>query len=242
MAILSLVGLGSFVATSLVIGLALLRRALRTRQVPEFAAGTAFTLCGGVGYLLMVVGRFVIQGQPALSMVFYAAGLLCLNLGSGCLALFVWRVFRPGAAGLGLLLLLSGLLAISYTGVAISSSFLVDSAGGGWLWLGRLTRTAVFLWVSAESFHLGRRLRDSADPLLIRQLRWWSLGAASAAAISGVHILRVLLGLGDPFDPRAALPVSLLGISAAGCLWKAFYGAGDGPAVPQLSQQPGSAR
>jgi len=237
MAILSLVGLGSFVATSLVIGVALLRRALRTREIPEFAAGTAFTLCGGVGYLLMVVGRFVIQEQPALSVVFYAAGLLCLDLGSGCLALFVWRVFRPGPTGLLLFLLLSALLAGSYAGVALSSSFLLGSAGTGWIWLGRLTRTAAFVWVSGESFHLGRRLRFSPDPGLIRQLYWWGLGSAAAAAISGVHILRVLLDLGDPFDPRVALPVSLLGISAAGCLWKAFYGAGNGLALPQPSPQ-----
>jgi len=227
MAFLSLAGIATFLLTSTVLGIRLLRRAFVTRQIPEFAAGSAFLLCGGVGYQLIVVGRMLRSWSPVLDLVCYAAGLLCLNVGVACLALFAWRVFRPSRAGALIFGLLSVAIAAGYAGLALETHFAALQARGLWGWVGAVARMLVFAWVAAESFYTYFRLRRLADPrdtVLLRRLFWWGWGASWGTGIFVISLLQQGTGNVDVRDPVFAIPIACVGIVAAWCLWQAFYG------------------
>lgn len=231
MGLVSLLGLGSFLIACFLVGGRLLRRSFRTFQIPEFAAGSAFFLSGGVGYSLVVLGGVVLDREPPLAIVFYAAGLLCLDLGMACLALFVWQVFRPGE-WLGALLfgaLLSGLI-VTYLGTALDTHFLALTTFGGWEWVGSTVRLLCLLWTGAESLRMRSRLLRRGDPAAARlasRIGGWAIAAFSAGAISGVFVVRRLFGPVDPTQPLMALITAVLGITAAVAIWKAFGADGD---------------
>lgn len=232
MAFVTLAGVATFLLTCLVLGVRLLRRAFVTRQIPEFAAGSAFFLCGGMGYQLIVAARMVLTRSPVLGIVCYAAGLLCLNLGVACLALFVWQIFRPSPVGALVFGMFSTAIVVGYVGLALETHFAALQARGLWGWVGALARLGVFGWASAESFRAYFRLRKLADPsdaTLLRRLYWWGWGAGWATGIFVIALLQQGTGTVDVRDPLFAIPTACLGVVAAWCLWQAFYGVdGDG--------------
>jgi hypothetical protein len=226
MAILSLLGLGTFLVVSFVVGLRLLRRAFRTLQVPEFAAGSAFFLSGGVGYSLVVAGRVILDREPPLAVVFYAAGLLALDLGVACLALFVWRVFRPGEwIGAVVFTVVVVGLAITYLGTAFATHFLAVSSFTGWEWVGSCMRLLCFVWTGAESVRLRMRLlrrRDAAAARLASRVGGWAVAAFCAGGILAVFLVRRLFGPLDLREPLISITTAILGIASAAAIWRAF--------------------
>lgn len=226
MGILSLLGLGAFLVACFVVGIRLLRRAFRTQQVPEFAAGSAFFLSGGVGYSLVVLGRVILDREPPLAIVFYAAGLLALDLGVACLALFVWRVFRPGEwIGVVIFTLLAAGLTVTYLGTAFATHFWAVSAFSDWEWFGSGVRLLCFLWTGLESLRLRARLLRRGDPQAVRlasRVGGWAVAAFCAGGILAVFLVRRTFGAMDPREPLIAITTAVLGIASAVAIWRAF--------------------
>lgn len=228
---LGLIGFGSFLVVSLAVGTRLLWLARRTRRLPELAIGLDLVLAGSVGYALLLAAESL-RLLPAPYEGFASfAGVTSISLGSGCLALFSLRVFRPGSraahAALALLVL--------WLGLGIWGSWqlhVAHSAGGAGAWLGswapNLGLLAAYAWASCEPLHYQARLRRRArigigggDARVANQMRLWGLGTGAIAAIALVHLVAQLLGRYE-LPPSLVGVVSLLALVAAVCEWLAF--------------------
>jgi hypothetical protein len=228
MAWLGIVGMGSFWAVSVWVGVRLLRLAARTRQVPELAIGLSFALSGALGYPLVVGSSVALHRAPAATPWLWGAGLLCISAGALALSYFNWRVFRPGAAGGAVFAALCLAMAVGTVGAGVATGFAAPGIHETFGWIGALSRAGVYAWASFETlrYHalMRRRLAIGlVDPESTRRFLYWGIGAGAATAIFANNMLRAGLGL-DP-DPRAlgaALPTGVLGCTAAACIWLTF--------------------
>ena len=93
--LLGLIGFGSFLAVSTVVGIRLLLLARRTRRLPELAIGLDFILAGSIGYGLLIAVESLHLFVPPYSGWASFAGVTAISAGTACLALFTRRVFRP---------------------------------------------------------------------------------------------------------------------------------------------------
>lgn len=223
---LPLIGFGSFVLASAVVGLRLLRIALRTGQTPEFAIGTALFAGGGVGYGLVVLA-FAAQAFP-LSVVPIAVlgGTLCASFGAVALAFGVWRIFRPRQRWP--LAVVGGIAAVLALSLAARVAQLAQvPASTPVFWSFTAGSAAAYLWSAIESlrFHalMRRRLRIGlGDPAIAARFLLWGV---SACAALGIHLCSAINRHLDP----STLPAALVGIQsgfglvAAAGIWLAFF-------------------
>ena len=159
MGAISIVGFGSFVVASLMVGLRLLGIAMRTGKAPELAIGTAFLAGGGLGYGLVV------------------------------LAFGIWRIFRPADRWpIALMAMIVALLAVSLVGrlrnvamvpgpTFVFWSFTIGS-GASYAWSG----------FESLRFHAMSRRRTRiglADGDIAQRFLLW--GVAGSATV-GIHV------------------------------------------------------
>lgn len=223
MAAISLIGFGSFVLASLVVGARLLLLARTTRQVPEAALGAALFLGGGVGYLLMILALDVLPRSEA-PPVLVTANLI-LHAGASFLAIGTARIFRPGDV-------------LGRCVVAAIVSVLVVSNGLRWLdptrippapaifWTATLGSAAAYLWSAIEAARyaalLRRRVRlELAEPAVARRIALWATACGAAVVMHVAAIVNRLAGA-DGMHPAALAVSSAFGLAAAACLWQAF--------------------
>jgi len=244
--LLRILGFGSFLGASAVVGTRLLLLARRTRQLPETALGLAFVLAGTLGWALLFLSAQEdgVMGLPAPWL--RGAGVLSTALGSAGLWVFTWRVFRPDApwaralCGLGIAAALVGI-----AGEGLTNGFLrVDR--GLWFWVGFAGRSLPFVWASAESIRYYRRMERQAalglgDPGVQRRFLLWGVGSGAAAGVFAVGAATLLL-TSDPSPLARPLPsilASVLGLVAAVSFWLAFF---PGPRAMRGAGAPSAAR
>lgn len=223
MQLVTLVGYGGFALVSLVVGLRVLRVALRTHQVPEWALGLVLFVAGGVGYPLLFLRSLTLLPDEVRAATF-AAGIGLLSVGSGALYLFNWRVFRPEAPWAPLLFT-AGLFVLAW-------SFLAELALSGfhgkreatWYLLGSTTRALPYGWGALESalrwLRLrGRVRRGEGDPVAVNRLALWALAMSIIFAMYAIGIASGV-GSGDTttHDPRVVALTATLGLPAAAAL------------------------
>jgi hypothetical protein len=223
-AVISLIGFGSFVLASTVAGLRLLLLARRTRQAPEAALGSALFFGGGLGYLLMVLAHDVLP-RPLAPPALLAANL-CLHSGALFLALGTAHIFRAcDVRGRAAVLAIALTLAFSFT-LRLWDAHRIPAAPLVF-WTDTIGSAAAYAWSASESGRyatlLRRRLRFGlADPAVGRRIALWSAACAAAVVIhvaSGVNRFLV-----DEGTHSGVLAVSsALGLAAAACLWLAFF-------------------
>jgi hypothetical protein len=226
---LAALGGGSFALASLVVGARLLLLAVRTGELPEFGVGVALFLMGGLGYPAAAVAR----GAPGIGVLprvaLEAAAMVCMVLGTSGIALFNWRVFRPGERGAA-----RGVAAL---GAALVASFIWQAAAPGFLAAaenrGAGLRTIEALagvslaWAAIESTRYAVRLRRRlalglADPLVADRVRLWSVAIVAALLLNGASQIAAGFGADIATWRYGGALIGPLGLVAALAMWLAF--------------------
>jgi hypothetical protein len=217
--IVILIGYGWFILTCLLVGARVLRLALRTRQLPEWALGVVLFVSGGLGYSLLFI-RSLTFVPGGLKGTTFAVGLAALTVGSAALYLFNWRVFRPGSWWAGLLFAGTALLFVStFLTEALTTGF--EGERNMVLYaLGTVTRAIPYGWAAAESLHHHLRLRRAlalglADPMVVDRFRLWALAAAAIFTSYSIVFVSGLVGEPTTHPPELVAFVACLGMVAA---------------------------
>lgn len=221
MQIVGVLGFAAFTLVSFAVGLRALGIGVRSRQLPELTLGGALVLSGGIGGVLVLLGR---AGGGVGGEGLIVAATSIMSVGAALLALFTWRVFRPAEAwATGVFAGLLGALAVSAVARVLTGET-DPNHPGLFTWLGLLARMAVFAWASGEALreHAAARRRCAiglSDPLVANRLLLWGVGLGAAFFIwvnSAVQLLR------RNSEPMWLL-IAVLGLTCAGALWLAFF-------------------
>lgn len=228
--LLGVIGFGTFLTVSVVVGARLLLLARRTRKLPELAIGLNFLLAGAVGYALLLAAESMrVLPAPWDGRASFA-GVTAISIGAGFVALFSRAVFRPNslAAGFAVLVLFAW-LALGVFGSWMLHILGIDGGLGGWLgrWGPNLGLLAAYGWAGFEPlrFHLlmRRRMRiGMGDPLVANRLLLWGIGTVAIAVVAAIHLVAQLFG-------RFELPQSWIGVVSLAVLtagvaeWLAFF-------------------
>lgn len=226
MAMLWVLGFGSFTLASLVVGARLIALAARTRGLAEATFGTSLFL-GGAGYVLLVLAFRVVAIEHAPLPL--AVGNLLLHCGSMALMIATWRVFRPTerwpvaiVAAIGAVLVASFAIRLAHVRVIPPPASV--------FWMSTLAGAAAYAWSCTESLRFWTMMRRRealglADRALTRRFGLWSLCTACAV---GMHVASMLgrVLAGDAMPPVAVVASSALGLVAAISLWLAFFRGG----------------
>lgn len=226
MGALAIIGFGSFVTASAVVGVRLLLIATRTGKAPELAIGTAFFAGGGVGYGLIVLAYALRAFPPSVTPIAVLAGNASASVGAIALMFGIWRVFRPADRWpLAVVAPIVALLTISLTERLLHVATLPGAPIVFWTFT--LGSGASYAWSELESlrFHamLQRRMRIGlASAAIARRFLLW--GIAGSAAF-GIHICAVANRFLDPntIAPAVLLVQAVLGLTAAIGIWFAFF-------------------
>jgi hypothetical protein len=223
---LAVIGFGSFVLASTVVGLRLLRIAIRTGQAAELAIGTAIFASGGVGHALIVLSFALHVFPAAMTPIAVLVGSAAATAGAIALAFGVWRIFRPAdrwpravIAAIVALLVLSLFERLRLLTTIPTSPFV--------FWTFTAGSSASYAWSAYESlrFHamLQRRIRIGlASAAMARRFLLWGIAGSAALAL---HVLSAVNRFLDPgtIAPLVLFMQDLLGLAAAIGVWLAFF-------------------
>ena len=240
------IGFVAFMLSSLVIGIRLLVLWSRSRRLPELLIACGILGIGPVGFAFTLVATSSGQTLPTLASVCLAAAVLSTSAGAFATAIFNWRVFRPDAPGLRLVLgIVAVLFGSAFIWETIGSGFADATRYGSGFHLYSVLSTVILLWGAAESLRYFAMMRRRAklglaDPLVTNRFLLWGLGigaaglgsviSITACTISGQHMLAI---------PWVTLSNSLHGFTAAALMWVAFIPPGFyRRLVESSSQQP----
>jgi hypothetical protein len=199
---LAALGGGAFVLASIAVGVRLLLLAWRSGELPEFAIGLALLLMGGIGYPAAAVAR----GAPGLGIlsrvVLAAAGMFCMVLGTGGIAVFNWKVFRSESRTAGrFVALLGACLVASFAWQAATPGFLAAARNHGAGLHGIEVLAGVALaWAAIESTSYAGKLRKRlalglVDPLVADRVRLWCIAIVAAQILNAASLVAVYLGV-----------------------------------------------
>lgn len=220
-------------AVTLVIGVRLLRLAARTREAPEVLIGLAFTLQGGVTSACFLTLELSGKGAALGTLGPWVGTLawLSMQLGACSVALFTWRVFRPGAVGGAAFLSCLVPAMVSVVGiVAFEPAILLGGTEYGaspWWRLGIFARIAIYAWACGEAWSYFRKMRRRramglADTLLVHRFALWAATASMIGTIMVLNAGKALGWLPIPPDTMTVIQVSLTMAATAGN-WLVFF-------------------
>jgi hypothetical protein len=228
--VLGLIGYPSFIVVSVVLGVRLLRLALRTRKLPELAISMNFLLGAGVGYSLLIAAESLRLLPEALAGLGSFVGVSALSASGALLALFTRQVFRPASRLAAAVLAACTLwLLIGVYGSWVLHVSRASSGLGAWLghWGPNLGLLVVYAWSSFEPLRYHVLLRRRArigfgDPLVANRLLLWGAADAALVLIALIHLGAQLAGSYD-LPPSLVGASSLLVLAIAACEWLAFF-------------------
>lgn len=228
-----------YLAVMLTLGVRLLRRAVRGRQLPESLLAVHFLLCCSVGYLLLVTGLSAARDPALLPAAFVpwllGVGQLCSCVGVLAGIAFNQLVFRRDTAwARGLVALAAFGLAAGSVGYGLTGGFVDGRAQGFWYWLFYGTYIAGAGWVMVEPLRYHREMRKRlqlglAEPLVVNRLLLWGVGSVFRfLMVTGGAVLSA--GFGEQHTVRASpalaislVVIALLGLGVAGSYWLTFF-------------------
>jgi hypothetical protein len=230
---LAAVGGGSFVLVSLVLGPRLLAMARRTGGIPEFTMGLGLLLMGGLGYPFATLGRVVTAFPEEVRGLLVGCSALCNTIGFAAVAVFTYRVFRPGS-----------LVAEAMVGLCVSGLALLLPAEAVWPGLVKsalsvepypglpgnlrvVVGLAILYWASAEASVYARMLRRRlalglTDAIVADRIRLWAIAIVGASASYTTAFVLALMGIDLPAAPFGAAIIGGLGLVSAASAWLAF--------------------
>ena len=221
-------GLASMLV-SLVVGIKLIRLAGRTQQLPELLIGVSMVLMGFGWSALSAAGRQAAALSDPMRVGVLVAAALCAIVGTSCLSMFNWQVFRPGVAWAGLLV---GAVALSITAVCLAQTI-----SPGWLafareergpwrlvtWIGLLN----YLWSAFEAWRqqqmmMRRQRLGLVDPVVADRVRLWTITMFSAVVASALFGVLQLLGIPIGGTPIGLGITAVISLISSGALLLAF--------------------
>ncbi len=220
-------GLCFLIAT--VVGLRLLRIALRTRKAPETGIGLAvFTL--GFGTAGMMVGQILAsRGETALGQAMAVLGFALVTAGTAGLYLAIRVIFRPNSPW-------AAILAFTGSGFMIGAfAWRIVTGGTPTPW-DEMTANAVFLagrafiyaWGAFESFRYALLLRRRlalglAEPMAVAQLICWGIASTCiGASVATISYGTFVLGARPATWPAGISIISGVSLTACLAIWLAF--------------------
>lgn len=224
----------SFAATLLLtggLGITLLRVAMRTREFPEAAIGTA-AVCLSLA-ALVDASPALVDGMRASTVTPYSH--LLYGLGAITISLVLVRLFRPRSGPARLLSgALSGIEAVACVLLLAGPAYVQDdgtldtayTAGVYMVSLG--VRLLIYGWLAAEAliYFLEQRrgLRFGlSEPLIVQQFLGWAISAACmAAGVLGAIVQRLATGEAVTGSRLGLLFFSALALTSALMLWLSF--------------------
>lgn len=228
---LLLVSTVAFIATGGIVGVRLLRLALRTRELSDFLVGFSLFDLSAVAYPLILFGSLGDLSLPAAKRALFASSLAMVLGWIGVFA-FTQRVFRPGSAparalaAAGAATLLYGLAAgVGYI-ARVETHAALESTASPLLWI-QFAAIAAYAWTAYEGFRCWAQAKKRmklglAEPLVAnRFLLWGCVGLASLLSVA--PSLLITLGGGDGTRHVVArLSTALGGLLASLALQLAF--------------------
>ncbi|MGH0032946.1 MAG: hypothetical protein ACQGVC_24400 [Myxococcota bacterium] len=221
-------GVAVMILADAVVGSRLVMLARRTRQLPELGLGGSLLLLGAIGYPLSIAARSGVGGSPEADAAWLAAGLGLQNLGCAAMALATVATFHSGSAvARGVAVLLTAMLAGSWTAQLATGDFGRPTGTSVAYWVGFAGRVLPFVWSAAESWRyhglLRRRLRIGlADAAVTDRFRLWAVSATGVVCAFGVFMTGLLTGTPVSTSPWVLAPTSLFGVVSGVTLWLAF--------------------
>jgi hypothetical protein len=228
-----LVGTGNLVL-SLVLGIRLARLARRDSDGPEVWLALYFLVASFLG---MGLSNFVYMSWADAAMALPERAATLLNAmylfgvtaGMGCLYIFTWRTFRPGANwARGLALGVCFAMAVGYVAIGWSGDFALSLIPGTAYWITWALRTSVFVWLMIESLHywglMRRRLRlGLVDPLVANRFALWGIWSSVMLAMGQIDPLARVwyvtqIGAGDVWVPELGRPIVLWLVTVSAAL------------------------
>jgi hypothetical protein len=203
-------GLSSMLV-SLGVGIRLIRLASHTQQLPELLIGLSMVLMGFGWSAMAAAGRQAEGLSDPVRVGLLVSAALCAIVGSSCLAMFNWQVFRPHATWPGLL---SGAVALGLTALCLA-----QTVSPGWLVFAREERgpwhyvawvvLVVYFWSAIESRRLQRMMvrrqrLGLVDPIVVDRVRLWSITMLSAMLASLMFAVLQAIGI-----PIGGTPIGL---------------------------------
>jgi hypothetical protein len=213
-----------------VVGVRLLRVALRTRRLPELLFGVAFVF-GSLGTAGGQLGQRLLWTQPGpFAAAMNAACFALVALSTFALFATVWRVFRPrqraAAAGFALG---TGLTLAAYAMRLGGGDFPSGNLESPGMALFHTTRIALFGWSAAEALLYHAKLRRQLSiglggPVAAAQILLWGVAGLAMVGFSATILVSVFLLHRNPLDlPLAMALVTALVLTTSVAMWCAFF-------------------
>lgn len=208
-------------AMSATVGVRLVRRAARTRGMPELLMGFAYAAAPGFGYPLVVVGSAV--SDRSLSAFLFALGQTGIVLGVASFLFFNARVFRPGswiapvAATLGALVLALCSVHRVRTHIAVGAAALSLATVRRDTILTLVVLGLAYAWTALEGLRHHRLMRRRAqiglgDPVVANRFLVWAVAGTLQCASDAVIAYSLLQGGNISADPLPLFATSSVGV------------------------------
>jgi hypothetical protein len=212
-----------------IVGGKLLLLSRRTGQTPEFLVGLGLLMAGGLWSPLMAVGRQATALSDEVRVALVVLGGITGFVGMTSIAIFNWRVFRPGETwAQGLAVAFACLVAGLYAAQSFNPGWLVFARQetGPWTYA-TMAGSLLYAWSCAEAWAahamLSRRQRlGLADPVVADRMRLWMLLQLNSLAASIGFGICQQMGIQVAGTPPGLLLGALAGFLSATLLWLAF--------------------
>ncbi len=223
-----------FILSSVVVSFRLLLLFARLRQPPELFLGLAYLIAGALGWGGLLVGAVTTPPGKSLPEAISAWSVITGNVGSLCLYLFTWYVFRRESkvAKLPVALAPVGFAVSLVHNTFINHLTYGPPPGTPTVWLGMFGRTIVYAWTATEAFLAYAAFRRRArialgNPLVANRLFLWGVASVPSLLLSIVAVtLYVTAANGVQATSRHADAGSFYGACAlitAITQWLAFF-------------------
>lgn len=234
MKIVALVCLGSFMITSLIVGIRVAILFSRTRKLPELLLSIALLFTGFLAFAVGTTAKLFVEGTESLRRALVLAGLATECVGVLALVAFAWRVFHPKSRGATLFAaLVAAFIGAALVGEVSTGQYLRYSdsipIAGPWVPLGLAARGCGPAWVAFECLRYHAKLRKRArlglaEPVVVRRVGAWgiALGASALAYVTSVFH-RLVFGTGLREHDWAVALVSVLALVSAVGIALAFF-------------------
>jgi hypothetical protein len=229
MQLFGLVGVSTYCAMALVVGLRLLRLARRTGELPERLIGSAFLAGGMLGYPTLVVADGLRTAAPEPARLLFFAGWAGLVVAAVCLLAFWQRVYHPGGlAARRTVWVGSAFVVASLVGLLFTHSAGAQAAASPWYLPGLLAQGATYAlngWAGAGYWRMLRRRLSLglADPVVVNRILLWSTAAGAITLQYLYSTLRLVVTGESSVAGFGAAFISSLGLIAAGTMFLAFF-------------------
>src|ERR1043165_5159287 len=125
MKVVALICLGSFMITSLIVGIRVAMLFSRTRKLPELLLSIALLCTGFLAFAVGTTAKLFVEGTASLRRTLVLAGLSTECIGVLALVAFAWRVFPPKSpAATAFALLVATLIGGALIGEVSTDQFL----------------------------------------------------------------------------------------------------------------------